>query len=313
MMAQKTILAVAVGNSNSSSPSKVIKDGSPATLQGVRPYIGGVIDRLHSFGYDIGDANYYVIDYRQCAEAQLPQNFTVKAGLPPSYVILGMSKTVVDAAANFTSTIPIIGMASTHTGYPNNVCGVSARRSQIGRQYYDRFLATVPNLQTSGGTVHILSRHGYPPSDSALQSIMQGAHPVPIQDKPVAAPYGDAEIQSVINGIAGTGGLLVLPVDYFFAAAGTIIATAQAKLLPDFWPVTDWVQHNLPSALAGYGVSQFRCGQLLGDKINDIFNNNTPSPRWTEVISAQNYSWVGSDAAAANLKIALGNGGLTHV
>jgi hypothetical protein len=268
-----------------------------------------LIERLHEFGYDIGDTNYYVIDYRQCRENQLNQNFAVTAGLPASHVILGMSKTVVDAAAAFTNVVPIVGMVSTHAGYPNNVCGVSARRHQIGRQYYDRFLDTVPSLKTSGKTVYILHRPGYAPSDNSLQNIQQGSLPVPIVAVPVAAPYGDTDIQSAINGIAGQGGLLILPVDYFFAAAGNIISWAQGKNLPDFWPVTDWVQRVLPSALGGYGVAQHRCGQLLGDKINYIWSNagNIPNPPFTDVTGASNYTWQASEAAAEQLGISLGH------
>jgi hypothetical protein len=304
MAADKTILAVAVGNSNSSSSSKVIKDANSATLNGVRPYIKGMIGRLHEFGYDIGDANQYVIDYRQCTESQLNQNFTVTSGLPTSYVILGMSKTVVDAAVNFTTAIPIIGMVSAHTGHPN-LTGVSAQRYQIARRYYDHFLETVPSL--SGQKVYILSRQGYPPSDASLTNIKKGGHlPVPIEEVAVGSPYGDNEINSAINGISGRGGLLILPVDYFFAAAGNIISWAQAKGLSDFWPVTDWVQHTLPSALGGHGASQERCGQLLADKIESIWSSGGQIPPFTNIHSPENFLWQASQAAANQLRVALG-------
>jgi hypothetical protein len=59
IMAQKTILAVAIGNPANST---VIRDDNVNTLAGKRAYIKGLIDRLKSFGHLIGDANYYVID-----------------------------------------------------------------------------------------------------------------------------------------------------------------------------------------------------------------------------------------------------------
>jgi hypothetical protein len=305
MPANKTILAVAIGNSGN---SKIIRDNSPATLAGVRPYIGGVIERLTAFGDRIGDANDYVIDYRECSAAQLNQNFTVTAGLPPSYVILGMSTTVMRAAATFSTTIPMIGIVSNQGGYGANVCGVSGQRPQNARRSYDKLLLTIPGLPR----VHILHKPGYPPSDDSLRAIQNGGPlGVPVAVVPVAAPYGDAEIRAAIDGINTPGALLILPVDSFFAAADRIIgwAHANANRLPDFWPVTDWVRHALPSALGGYGASQHRCGQLLADKIHSIWESggHIPNPRWTIITSQQNFSWHASVAAAHDLGVTLGN------
>jgi hypothetical protein len=227
-----------------------------------------------------------------------------------------MSTTVAQAAATFTANVnpnlPVVAIVSTHTGYPNNFCGVSARRHQIGRQYYEKFLAAVPSLNT----VYVLSKPGYAPSDLSLQNIRNGAQPVQIVEVPVAAPYSATEIQNAINGIVGPGGLLILPVDSFFGAADAIIGWAHAKGLPDFWSVTDWVRHDLPSALGGYGVSQQRCGQLMGDKVHSIWSTaNIPNPPFTEVTSAPNFDWAASDAAAASLNnLQLGNdASLRHV
>jgi hypothetical protein len=311
MAAQKTILAVAVGDPANSA---VIKDDNSGTLAGKRPYIKGLIDRLHNYGQDIGDAHYYVIDYRECSEAALANNntFTVKPTLPASYVLFCMSTTVAKSAATFTTNVnpnlPVVAIVSTHTGYPNNFCGVSARRHQIARNYYEKFLATVPSLNDSTKTVYVLSKQKYDPSDQSLKNIRNGPQPVPIVEVPVAAPYSPTEIQNAINGITGSGGLLILPVDSFFGAADAIIGWAHAKGLPDFWSVTDWVQHDLPSALGGYGVSQQRCGQLMADKVHSIWSTgNIPNPPFTEVTSAGNFDWAASDAAAASLTLQLGN------
>jgi hypothetical protein len=164
--------------------------------------------------------------------------------------------------------------------------------------------------------VYVLSKQGYPPSDLSLQNINTGNLPVRIVEVPVAAPYGRTEIQNAINGINGSGGLLILPVDSFFAAADAIPGWAHANGLPDFWSVTDWVQHDLPSALGGYGVSQERCGQLMADKVHSIWSTgNIPKPAFTEVTSAGNFDWAASDAAAASLNnLQLGNdANLRHV
>ena len=147
---------------------------------------------------------------------------------------------------------------------------------------------------------------GYPPSDDSLQRIQAGATPVQLNVVPVASPT-DANILAAINAITAPGALLVLPVDAFFGSAKLIIDTARAKSLPDFWPVTDWVQHsNSPtkSALGGYGVPQVLCGELLADRIAFIWTNGRmPNPAFIKVNTTDDVVWAVSDAAAAELNI----------
>ena len=119
-------------------------------------------------------------------------------------------------------------------------------------------------------------------------------------------------IQETIGGLKeGSGGLLVLPADWFFALAQPtkIPLWARQKKLPDFWPVTDWLNNSKSSALAGYGVSQKKCGELLGGRIAEIWNNNDniPSGNKFPAVKTQDCNWQASAAAAADLGITLGN------
>jgi hypothetical protein len=61
----KTIRAVAI--SNNTAASRIISNGDASSLSDVRPYIKGLIHRLGTLGYEIGNNNYYVVDYRECA------------------------------------------------------------------------------------------------------------------------------------------------------------------------------------------------------------------------------------------------------
>ena len=158
---------------------------------------------------------------------------------------------------------PRLGQCPSSQSYPDvpnplraNICGISGERHQIGRDYYDKLLATIPNLEK----VYVLHKDNYPPSVKALAKIQTGSHPASVVPVPVGSPYGDADIRNAINGITGTASsaLLVLPADSFFGSANNIIALAHAKSLPDFWPVTDWVRHSAAaaSAVGGYGFPQ---------------------------------------------------------
>jgi hypothetical protein len=303
--APKTIRAVAISNNQT---SRVINDANANTLRGVRPYIKGLIHRLDMLGYEIG--NYYVIDYRECTAGQLANNL---GGSPDC--VLCMSTTVLDAAvANVPSSIPVIAIVSTPADYPqNNVCGISGQRHQIAKRYYDRFLQTVPALQT----VYVLHKDNYGPSDKSLREIGGGSHTVPFHSAAVSSPYRDADIQAAINRIptqAQSGlltGLIILPADSFFGAAQNIINWAHNRGLGDFWPTTDLVRASSSSALGGYGVAQARCGEKLADQIAYIWlTGSVPTnPRFTQVDTNQRNGdvlWLASLGAAQQLNLTLG-------
>jgi hypothetical protein len=285
-MAQQTILAVALGDSqtSSSNKSKVIRDNSPGTLNGVRPYIKGLINWLMSQPnppvsdntlptYHIGDSNYYVIDYRECTEAELINNFTVSAGLPASYVILCMSTTVARAAASMNLNVPIVAIVSDPfaENFPANVCGVSAQRSQHAMQCYHKF----KKADSALGKVYALHKQNYKPSNDALNWLGNKVISVPIQP-------GD-NIQTKINAIpqGPHRGLLVLPADLFFGQANNIAGWAQSQGMHDFWSVPDWPTNSF----GGYGFPQQTCGQYLAERIASIWANNgaIPNPQWVSI------------------------------
>jgi len=304
----KTIRAVAISNT---AVNITITDGNAATLSDVRPYIKGLIHRLGTLGYEIGNNNYYVVNYRECPAGQLAANL---GGTPDC--VLCMSRTVLDVAVTTVpNTIPVIGIVSNPGDFhQNNVCGVFGERHQIARRYYDRLLETVQGLQR----VHILHKDQYPPSVRSLQAIQTGAHPVPVQPAPVPNPYSDVNIRDTITNIPQSPGtaLLILPADSFFGAAKKIIGWARSRNFCDFWPVTDWVRtSNLVgnlSAVGGYGVPQSRCGELLAQQIARIWlTGNIPNPPFINVQTNQGVPdtdivWVASLAAAHQLNLTLG-------
>jgi hypothetical protein len=293
MPAQKTILAVAIGCN--SDKSKVIKDSSDKTLKGVRPYIRGLINWLSNQPdppdptsslprYRIGDANDYVIDYREYTAAELkrdPQKaFTVSSGLPTSHVILCMSLTVAREAADFTRNMnpkpPIVAIVSDPfaENFPENVCGVSAKRPQHVIECYDKFRAADPTLTK----IYALNKQGYPPSENSMRWL--GGKVIPV---PIGRNDDCDDIKRKIDQIPSGShqGLLVCPVDQFFGAAEQIAIWANANSMRDFWTVPDWPT----GSFGGYGFPQETCGQYLAERIASIWSNNDniPDPSWVPV------------------------------
>jgi hypothetical protein len=299
----KTIVAVAIGEP---SNDKIIR--STADLSGVRAYIPGLVAGLTNF--QIGRD--YEIIYRERQLDQLSGAFTVTPA-PTDPILFCMSTSVVKAAQAFTSTIPVVGLVSDPgregVASAQNICGLSAKRSQTARDCYDNFLKTVPSLTE----VRVLHKPGYNPSDDALQRIQQPPPRVPIV---VVAIQTRADLIRELNNMPtrnlsqpATVGILVLPVDVSIGAAPVIIDTVQAqKNLPSFFPITDWVKWAMPSALGGSGVPQYKSGELIADRVNHIWTTNSiPNPRWKDAPSDA-FVWLASRAAAAALNIALPSG-----
>jgi hypothetical protein len=299
-MAAKTIVAVAIGDP---SNDKIIRSASGLT--GVRPYIPGLIKGLTNF--QIGRD--YEIDYRERPANNLSGAFTVYPA-PSDPVVFCMSTTVVKAAQTFTSTIPVVGVVSDpgREGVTSaqNICGLSAKRSQKSRECYENFLKTVTTL----AEVRVLHKPGYNPSDEALQHIQHPPPPVPIIIVPVQT---QADLDAALAALPArdltqpaTIGVLVLPVDVCLGQASKIIDIAQTqKNLPTFFPVTDWVQPALPSALGGSGVPQHKSGEFMAEGINFIWTNHSiPNPRWRDAPDSA-FEWRVSRAAANALRITL--------
>jgi hypothetical protein len=298
-----TLIAVAVGPIN----DHTIDDAS--NLGQVRPYIKGLVMGLKEKGFTLGDK--YKILYRERPVGGLDED-TFKADNQIKPVIFCMSTSVVGAAKTYNELTPVVAIVSDpkreQVHRRTNICGISGRRSQTARECFESFLATVPELEE----IYVLHKNGYNPSEDALQRIQKAA-------KGVVKITPNAITSSSDIGMAAgtwnertktqkaTKGVLVLPVDVLLGAAEQIIGLAQDKYLPTFFPVTDWVKPTTPSALGGYGASQYRCGELMAKAVAHIWENydsanRIPDPRW-EFISTM--EWVTSPAAAEYLGITL--------
>ena len=102
-------------------------------------------------------------------------------------------------------------------------------------------------------------------------------------------------------------GIQVLPVDLFFGTAPDIIKWVQKdKLLPAFFSVSDWVKPPY-SALGGFGVSQYKCGERTALPVDRILWGSLIA-KDLKVVDAidDDFEWVVSRVAADALNIPLG-------
>jgi hypothetical protein len=300
-----TILAVAVGSQANSHTFTSMDD---AVLNTVRPYVKGLVYKLFTKGKIIG--THYIIKYEEVVDPTA--FFSGLAGAPE--LIFCMSRTVLQAASTKypqNTGVPIVGIVSNPSDFNNNnkVFGISGQRAQKGRQYYDKFVDTVPILKTAGQKLFVLTKKNYKPTDEAFSDLPNFPNPAIVRVN--VSSFGE-----IAAGIPADtpGGILVLPADLFFADAPKIIKLADDRKLPDFWPVTDWVKPALPSALAGYGVPQLMCGEMLGDRIADYWaQGGVPNPPF-KVVNDSDFVWMASVSASIARKVAIDNpSGLIHV
>jgi hypothetical protein len=261
----------------------------------VRRYVDGFVAAFpQSLGTD------YVIDYREVPLQQLGTFFN--SPLQAGYIIC-LSTPVVRAAAtqyNAASQKPIIGMVSNPhiEAFSNqtNVCGVSAGRSGDAHLIYSRLLQTVnPHLATAT----VLHDPNHSPSVDSLAHIHAAGY------QPMVTNVTPANIQSTITGAPAGTGMLLLPVDWMFGAASSIIGWASARNVLDFWFVTDWVQESpAASAFGGYGVPQETSGHYLAQQVDVLWRGLTPNPVWLPV-PQQDRVWMASRARANNASVHL--------
>jgi len=305
------ILAVAIGQTK----DQIIREND--RLEGVRPYVLGLMDGLADLKHEIGTD--FEIEYRQRLSKDLANGSTAADVFKPTpgtenHLIFAMSTTVLRAAKGATSSTPIVypsvsDLKADKIKRGTNTTGVSARRSHTAGECLVRFLATVPTLKE----VRVLHKKGYPPSERALKLVTAVAKkkgvkvtPVNIQShqdittKLSALPKRDLKKPAEL-------GILVLPIDVCLGAAPMIIQLAQQKKnIPTFFPITDFVKHELPSALGGYGVPQHKCGTLAAPYVDRILWRNA-KPASLAIIQAADdtFEWVVSAAAAKALNIKL--------
>jgi ABC-type uncharacterized transport system substrate-binding protein len=308
------IVAVAIAAENKDITINSRRDLRDLRRVKTRPYLRGLVQGLATRGLKLRKD--YVIEFRQRKPSAL--GTAAAFGNPATGdVIFCMSTTVVKAAADLFSTIPIVGVVSDPTKEANtagtkfdqiaNICGVSARRSQTAGDCFDRFLRTVPTLIE----VKVLTKQLYGPSDRAFDLVNTAATqkgiactPVPITD---AASLETALDNLTVRDPDGPQpammGVLVLPIDVCLGHAQEIIDIAQGeKKIPVFFPVPDWVKPNASGALGAYGVSQQTCGEMMAERVSVIWRSGNAVPgspfvRWV-VAPDDTLQWVVSGAVA---------------
>jgi hypothetical protein len=296
-MAQKTILAVAIGDANVDLPG--INAYPPPAR--VRPYINGLINQLPGIGADPG----YIVNYYERPESQLDALFDAQHS--PDVVFCMSVRVVQHAQPKYPATKLIVGVVSDHGPYNGtNVTGYSADRV-VGAVYgYDAFWLTAPDRTA----VYVLHHSGHAPSVNALAKI-RAKYPAHDPRAPNVVHVEEAlgtTITAQLNGAAipGTAGVFVLPIDRCFGARQEIIDWQNANHVPTFWPVTDWVDTSATGAFAGYGVPQALCGARMGDKIQTYWAAGAIPP-WEDCNPATDFKWIASGNTAAALGVGLGS------
>lgn len=302
-MVAKRILALAVGDPRF---SQIIDH--PSKPYGVRPYISGLIEGLSKLKNPRTVGTDYVIDYRQAWHQELHQAQPFRDMQNPDLIYV-MSTSVMHAAGRLTTEPPIVfSNCSDHKLQDlvkaKRATGFSAQRPQTAGDCFDRFLRTVPTLEE----VFILHKSDYDPSDHAKELIKKAAAAKGKKTK-VIEVTSLSDLQEQLSrlperpvGTEATVGLQVAPADLLFATAPWIIKHVQeAKRLPVFFPVTDWV----PSGLGGYGVPQFRCGERTADHVGKILWPEAGGMFTPEVVEAisSDFEWAVSRAAAKALQL----------
>jgi ABC-type uncharacterized transport system substrate-binding protein len=303
----KRILALAVG-----APMNVTISNK-TQLDGVRPYIEGLIDALAGRGRPLGTD--FVVDYSQAWYEDVVSGKAIKEKLSNHDLIYAMSTTVIRAAGKYAAeNIPIVFpnvSDPTQEKYVSagRATGFSAKRTQTADRCFECFFATVPTLKE----VIILHKDDHDPSDHAKELVMsaaakRGLTPTlvtivshqDLKDKLGKMPARD-------RGRPASVGIQVLPVDLFFGTAPDIIKWVQKdKLLPAFFSVSDWVKPPY-SALGGFGVSQYKCGERTALPVDRILWGSLIA-KDLKVVDAidDDFEWVVSRVAADALNIPLG-------
>jgi ABC-type uncharacterized transport system substrate-binding protein len=260
-MAAKTILAVAVG------PRASHRIDSGGNLGQVRLYINGLIDGLKP-GHPLGSD--YVIEYMESDLQNIDSDVAaaVKANNPD--LIFAMSTTAVQAAQKATASIDIVFPSVSDPkddgcDKPPKVTGVSARRSQKMRDCLDDFKRRVPSL----AKVYFLYKPGYGPAERALKEVKSEVDGAQINSAD--------EIEKVVGALRENGkvGILVAPVDFLLGGAQRVIAAADKKGFYTHFPVPDLVPPH-SSTVSGYGVPQYRCGELAAEHVDKILRGQPP-------------------------------------
>jgi hypothetical protein len=276
VLANKRIRAVAVG----AALRDVTFDNPRAPIPAyVRPYIAGLIAWLaapspksqprdpNAGRYNLGAGdNEYVIEYRERTVTDLASAFT---GINNDHVLFCMSTSVGDAAVDYLEannlTTPVVVISSHFDNFEqDNVCVVSAQRPQLIRKCYDKFKGIHPTMTKT----YALYRQDNYVSYDALRKLKGRVEPIAVAD--------NANPATVVAGLRGTAtdGLLVLPLDRFFAYTTDIVTAAGS--MPTYWTTPDW-----PAGLMGtsgaHGYKQNLCGRYMAERVAQIWERGMPN------------------------------------
>jgi ABC-type uncharacterized transport system substrate-binding protein len=300
----KRILALAVG-----APMDVlIPPLEDLEKAGVRPYIRGLIDglahRKRVRGRD------YDIEYRHRWYDDLKSRKAFEVKDKKFDLIYAMSTTVVRMAAPVAKAskpaVPIVFPNVSDYGAEDLVkdgiaTGFSARRSQTADECFEHLLATIPTLKQ----VIVLHKKDYDPSDLALSLVQNAQEKMHKNVKLTTLEINTHEeikekFSKLPQQAPAETAMLVLPVDLFFGAAPMIIDLAHKINIPTFFPVTDWVKTDTPSAFGGYGVPQRKCGERTAEHVDQILWHEKAVGHLPPVMDAteDDFEWVVSKAAA---------------
>jgi hypothetical protein len=272
VIAMDRILAVAIGKVDYYTK---IDTPNPS---GVRRYINGLIDFLTNpkpgayninKSYTIG-VDYY-IDYYECDEEA--EDFATWASGTTPAIIVCMSTPIVRYARDYVRPldpkIPIVGIFSDAHGEGfdrvDYICGINASRINRGHNYYETFKANYSGLND----IYILCRHGNKASDGALADIKNH---FTVNDNQVLDVRRRTDIPTLVSSVPSGSGLLVLPVDVFFADSGAIISSA-VNNVPIFWSAGEFTYPTQYNTKLYYGASQSACGGVMGQQVQYIFYN----------------------------------------
>jgi putative ABC transport system substrate-binding protein len=276
------ILAVAVGPGADTSASAVARTviGTKHSKE-MRPYVAGLISGLEKLGLKPGAD--FEIDYATGEPRTLKKLVQAAIAEHKPDAMFAMSTTAVKAAMSASKDIPIVfpsisdpvedGVAKSCSVPGMNATGVRSLRRQSAHEGLELFKATVPSLRT----VYGLHKPAYGPVTRALAALKKSAKKAKVAFKPVIVK-SHKDIAKALEKISQSGpagspqvGIMVMPDDLVLSAWRHIADTGQAKKIPTFYPVTDWVREG-SYAFAGYGIPQHTGGEAAAHYMRKVLD-----------------------------------------
>jgi putative ABC transport system substrate-binding protein len=279
----KRILAIAVGMNPDKGSREVFRNiiGGSQEVP-VRPYVIGLIDGLKVLG--LAPGRDFQIDYATCEPKGFSQFVKATLGQTNPDAMFAMSTTAVKAAMAASKTVSVVfpsisdpiedGIVKSCAAPGKNATGIQAMRRQTADECLELFKATVPSLRRIFG----LHKPRYDPATRAYKNVRLAARRAGVTFTPLTAK-SHTEIVSILSAMSPKvgkngpeDGVLVMPDDLALSAWPKIAAICRDRKIPNFFPVTDWVKDAAPSALAGFGIPQYACGEAAAAYMHKILN-----------------------------------------